>query len=69
MLEIEKRDIRGLTALMKAAVQGRNECVTALLMAGVLLSQVSWGIARPGPSLGKKRFLTHLNILAKMRLL
>ncbi|NXL07969.1 PANKY protein, partial [Urocolius indicus] len=33
-LEVDKRDPRGLTALMKAAVQGRQDCVAALLLAG-----------------------------------
>ena len=31
---MERRDARGLTALMKAAVQGQRDCVTALLLAG-----------------------------------
>nr|XP_034963969.1 photoreceptor ankyrin repeat protein [Zootoca vivipara] len=39
-LELEARDLRGLTALMKAAVQGRNDCVAALLMAGADLAAV-----------------------------
>nr|XP_056704903.1 photoreceptor ankyrin repeat protein [Euleptes europaea] len=39
-LEIEKRDVRGLTALMKAAMQGRNDCVSALLLAGADLTAV-----------------------------
>lgn len=34
---MDKRDPRGLTALMKAAVQGRQDCVTALLLAGECL--------------------------------
>lgn len=33
-LDLERRDQRGLTALMKAAVRDRSECVAALLMAG-----------------------------------
>ncbi|NXJ31740.1 PANKY protein, partial [Ciconia maguari] len=33
-LEVDKRDPRGLTALMKAAVQGQQDCVAALLLAG-----------------------------------
>ncbi|NXT18328.1 PANKY protein, partial [Syrrhaptes paradoxus] len=33
-LEVDQRDPRGLTALMKAAVQGRQDCVAALLLAG-----------------------------------
>lgn len=36
-LDLERRDQRGLTALMKAAVRDRSECVAALLMAG------AWG--------------------------
>lgn len=34
-LDLERRDQRGLTALMKAAIRDRAECVVALLMAGV----------------------------------
>lgn len=34
-LDLERRDQRGLTALMKAAIRDRSECVAALLMAGV----------------------------------
>ncbi|NXO01863.1 AN33B protein, partial [Rhinopomastus cyanomelas] len=33
-LDIEKRNAFGFTALMKAAMQGRTECVKALMMAG-----------------------------------
>lgn len=33
-LDIERRNCHGLTALMKAAMQGRVECVRALMMAG-----------------------------------
>lgn len=33
-LDLERRDQRGLTALMKAAMRDRSECVAALLMAG-----------------------------------
>jgi ankyrin repeat protein len=33
-LDLERRDQRGLTALMKAAMWDRSECVAALLMAG-----------------------------------
>lgn len=36
-LDLERRDQRGLTALMKAAIRDRSECVVALLMAGVRL--------------------------------
>lgn len=33
-LDIEKRNCHGFTALMKAAIQGRVDCVRALIMAG-----------------------------------
>lgn len=33
-LDLERRDQRGLTVLMKAAMRDRSECVAALLMAG-----------------------------------
>lgn len=33
-LDLEKRNIFGFTALMKAAMQGRTECVRALMLAG-----------------------------------
>lgn len=33
-LDLERRDQRGLTALMKAAMRDRSECVAALLMTG-----------------------------------
>lgn len=36
-LDLERRDQRGLTALMKAAIRDRSDCVAALLMAGVWL--------------------------------
>lgn len=36
-LDLERKDQRGLTALMKAAIRDRSECVVALLMAGVWL--------------------------------
>ncbi|XP_055483125.1 photoreceptor ankyrin repeat protein isoform X3 [Psammomys obesus] len=39
-LDLEHRDQRGLTALMKAAMRDRSECVVALLMAGADLSSV-----------------------------
>lgn len=39
-LDLERRDQRGLTALMKAAIRNRSECVAALLLAGV------WGLDR-----------------------
>ena len=37
-LDLERRDQRGLTALMKAAMRDRSECVAVLLMAG------AWGL-------------------------
>ncbi|XP_023578588.1 photoreceptor ankyrin repeat protein isoform X2 [Octodon degus] len=39
-LDLERRDQRGLTALMKAAIRDRSECVAALLMAGADLTSV-----------------------------
>ncbi|KAL6086501.1 hypothetical protein STEG23_016489, partial [Scotinomys teguina] len=33
-LDLERRNIFGFTALMKAAIQGRTECVRALMLAG-----------------------------------
>lgn len=33
-LDIERRNCHGFTALMKAAMQGRAECVRALMLAG-----------------------------------
>lgn len=33
-VDIELRDHRGFTALIKAALQGNNDCVASLLMAG-----------------------------------
>ncbi|XP_004474485.4 ankyrin repeat domain-containing protein 33B [Dasypus novemcinctus] len=33
-LDLERRNVFGLTALMKAAVQGRTECIRALMLAG-----------------------------------
>ncbi|XP_066482317.1 ankyrin repeat domain-containing protein 33B [Tiliqua scincoides] len=33
-LDIEKRNVFGFTALMKSAIQGRTECVRALMLAG-----------------------------------
>ncbi|KPP66173.1 hypothetical protein Z043_115353 [Scleropages formosus] len=38
--DMEIRDTRGFTALMKAAMQGRSECVVALIMAGADLNAV-----------------------------
>ncbi|KAK4828494.1 hypothetical protein QYF61_026765 [Mycteria americana] len=34
-LDIEKRNAFGFTALMKSAMQGRTECVKALMLAGM----------------------------------
>ncbi|KAL4646165.1 ankyrin repeat domain-containing protein 33B-like [Arapaima gigas] len=39
-VDLEIRDTRGFTALIKAAMQGREDCVTALLMAGASLRTV-----------------------------
>ncbi|MBN3307206.1 ACVL1 kinase, partial [Amia calva] len=39
-VEMEARDTRGFTALIKAAMQGRNECVAALMMAGAEVNAV-----------------------------
>ncbi|KFO31430.1 Ankyrin repeat domain-containing protein 33 [Fukomys damarensis] len=39
-LDLERWDQRGLTALMKAAIQDRAECVATLLMAGADLTSV-----------------------------
>nr|XP_006006614.1 PREDICTED: ankyrin repeat domain-containing protein 33B [Latimeria chalumnae] len=33
-LNIERRNVHGFTALMKAAMQGKNDCVRALMLAG-----------------------------------
>lgn len=33
-LDIERRNCHGFTALMKAAMQGRTECVRALMLTG-----------------------------------
>ncbi|NXJ92479.1 AN33B protein, partial [Corythaixoides concolor] len=33
-LDIEKRNVFGYTALMKSAMQGRTECIKALMLAG-----------------------------------
>ncbi|KAM4688994.1 ankyrin repeat domain-containing protein 33B [Discoglossus pictus] len=33
-LDLEKRNVHGFTALMKASIQGRTECVRALMLAG-----------------------------------
>ena len=34
-LDLERRNVFGFTALMKAAMQGRTECVRALMLAGM----------------------------------
>ncbi|MGH0177263.1 UNVERIFIED_CONTAM: hypothetical protein FKN15_074713 [Acipenser sinensis] len=39
-VDLERRDIRGFTAFMKAAMQGRSDCVSSLMMAGVDLNSV-----------------------------
>lgn len=36
-LDLERRNIFGFTALMKAAMQGRTECIRALMLAGTSL--------------------------------
>ncbi|XP_068160159.1 ankyrin repeat domain-containing protein 33B [Antennarius striatus] len=42
-LDIERRNCHGFTALMKAAMQGRVECVRALMMAGASLNARDFG--------------------------
>ncbi|KAM3860441.1 ankyrin repeat domain-containing protein 33B [Diretmus argenteus] len=42
-LDIEKRNCYGFTALMKAAMQGRLECVRSLMMAGADVSARDFG--------------------------
>ncbi|XP_061114815.1 photoreceptor ankyrin repeat protein [Conger conger] len=39
-VDTEVRDSRGFTALIKAAMQGRNDCVSSLVMAGADLNSV-----------------------------
>lgn len=34
-LDLERRNVFGFTALMKAAMQGRTECIRALMLAGM----------------------------------
>lgn len=46
---MERRDARGLTALMKVAVQGRHDCVTALLLAGEHRGDQLRGVGVPSP--------------------
>ncbi len=42
-LDIERRNCHGFTAIMKAAMQGRAECVRSLMMTGTV-SIISWKI-------------------------
>nr|XP_061821534.1 ankyrin repeat domain-containing protein 33B-like [Nerophis lumbriciformis] len=42
-LDIERRNCHGFTALMKAAMQGRVECVRSLMMAGATLNALDCG--------------------------
>ncbi|KAK7881322.1 hypothetical protein WMY93_029731 [Mugilogobius chulae] len=42
-LDIERRNCHGFTALMKAAMQGRVECVRALMLAGASLNARDFG--------------------------
>ncbi|XP_028971917.2 ankyrin repeat domain-containing protein 33B [Esox lucius] len=42
-LDIEKRNCHGFTALMKAAIQGRVECVRALMLAGADMEARDFG--------------------------
>ncbi|XP_069561691.1 ankyrin repeat domain-containing protein 33B [Brachyistius frenatus] len=42
-LDIERRNCHGFTALMKAAMQGRVECVRSLMMAGAALNAKDCG--------------------------
>ncbi|CAB1446076.1 unnamed protein product [Pleuronectes platessa] len=42
-LDIERRNCHGFTALMKAAMQGRVECVRSLMMAGAALNAKDFG--------------------------
>lgn len=42
-LDIERRNCHGFTALMKAAMQGRMECVRSLMMAGAALNAKDFG--------------------------
>ncbi|XP_063308009.1 ankyrin repeat domain-containing protein 33B [Pelobates fuscus] len=39
-LDLEKRNVHGFTALMKASIQGRTECVRALMLAGADINAV-----------------------------
>lgn len=49
-LDLERRNVFGFTALMKAAMQGRTECIRALMLAGTSPP------VRRGPGTGKCRF-------------
>ncbi|KAE8291384.1 Ankyrin repeat domain-containing protein 33B [Larimichthys crocea] len=42
-LDIERRNCHGFTALMKAAMQGRTECVRALMLAGADIQSRDYG--------------------------
>nr|XP_003219866.1 PREDICTED: ankyrin repeat domain-containing protein 33B isoform X1 [Anolis carolinensis] len=42
-LDIEKRNVFGFTALMKSAMQGRSECVRALMLAGANINATDPG--------------------------
>ncbi|XP_069046945.1 ankyrin repeat domain-containing protein 33B isoform X2 [Lepisosteus oculatus] len=42
-LDLERRNVHGFTALMKAAMQGRTECVRALMLAGADLEATDHG--------------------------
>ncbi|KAF7659557.1 hypothetical protein LDENG_00296680 [Lucifuga dentata] len=42
-LDLERRNCHGFTALMKAAIQGRVECVRSLMMAGADLNAKDFG--------------------------
>ncbi|XP_053569040.1 ankyrin repeat domain-containing protein 33B [Bombina bombina] len=39
-LDLEKRNVHGFTALMKASIQGRTDCVRALMLAGADINAV-----------------------------
>uniref|UniRef100_A0A8C6TEI9 Ankyrin repeat domain 33ba n=1 Tax=Neogobius melanostomus TaxID=47308 RepID=A0A8C6TEI9_9GOBI len=42
-LDIERRNVHGFTALMKAAMQGRADCVRSLMLAGASLDAKDFG--------------------------
>nr|XP_021589084.1 ankyrin repeat domain-containing protein 33B isoform X6 [Ictidomys tridecemlineatus] len=62
-LDLERRNAFGFTALMKAAMQGRTECVRALMLAVMLLSSfsttVSHGIEFGNTSHISKKMTSH----------